>query len=55
VVKNCTDLIEQQKIASIVFDKAQPNSTVSNVNDGLEILRQSDCDNDQQMLSEGFG
>ncbi len=44
VVKNFTDLLDQQQIASIVFDKAQPNPTVSNVNDGLEILRQNDCD-----------
>ena len=44
VVKNFTDLLDQHQIDSIVFDKAQPNPTVSNVNDGLAILKQNDCD-----------
>ena len=44
VVKNFTDLLDQNQIASIVFDKAQPNPTVSNVNDGLALLKQNDCD-----------
>ncbi|MFT7009688.1 MAG: alcohol dehydrogenase [Colwellia sp.] len=44
VVKNFTDLLDQHQIASIVFDKAQPNPTVSNVNDGLEVLKKHDCD-----------
>jgi alcohol dehydrogenase len=44
VVKNFTNLLDQQHIASIVFDKAQPNPTVSNVNDGLAILKENDCD-----------
>lgn len=44
VVKNFTDLLDQQQIGSIVFDKAQPNPTISNVDDGLEILKQHDCD-----------
>ena len=44
VVKSFTDLLDQQQIASIVFDRAQPNPTVSNVNDGLAVLKQHDCD-----------
>ncbi|GAA6171829.1 L-threonine dehydrogenase [Colwellia sp. KU-HH00111] len=44
VVKNFTDLLAQQNVTSIVFDQAQPNPTVSNVNDGLAILKQHDCD-----------
>jgi len=44
VVKNFTDLLDEQQISSIVFDKAQPNPTVSNVNEGLAILKQNDCD-----------
>ena len=44
VVKGFTDLLEQNQIASIVFDKAQPNPTVSNVNDGLAVLKKHDCD-----------
>ena len=31
VVKGFTDLLDQQQIASIVFDRAQPNPTVGNV------------------------
>lgn len=44
LVKNFTDLLEQEKITSIVFDKVQPNPTVSNVNDGLALLKKHDCD-----------
>ncbi|MGB2741300.1 MAG: L-threonine dehydrogenase [Cognaticolwellia sp.] len=44
VVKHFTDLLDEQKITSVVFDKVQPNPTVSNVNDGLALLKQHDCD-----------
>ncbi len=44
VVKNFTDLLDQEQICSIVFDKAQPNPTVGNVNDGLALLKQHNCD-----------
>jgi len=44
LVKNFTDLLEQEKITSNVFDKVQPNPTVSNVNDGLALLKKHDCD-----------
>jgi alcohol dehydrogenase len=44
VVKNFTDLLDQHQISSVVFDKAQPNPTISNVNDGLKVLKQHDCD-----------
>jgi alcohol dehydrogenase len=44
VVKSLTDLLDKIHVSSIVFDKAQPNPTVSNVNDGLAILKQHDCD-----------
>lgn len=44
VVKNFTDLLEQQDIASVVFDKTQPNPTVGNVNAGLVVLKDNDCD-----------
>ena len=44
VVKNFTNLLDEQNIASIVFDKVQPNPTVSNVNAGLKLLKQNDCD-----------
>lgn len=44
VVKSFTDLLAEHDIASIIFDKAQPNPTVGNVNDGLALLKQHDCD-----------
>jgi alcohol dehydrogenase len=44
VVKNFTDLLEKEQVASVVFDKAQPNPTVGNVNEGLALLKQHDCD-----------
>ncbi len=44
VVKNFTDLLEKEQVASIIFDKAQPNPTVGNVNEGLALLKQHDCD-----------
>lgn len=44
VVKSFTDLLDNQQIASVVFDKAQPNPTTCNVNDGLEVLKNHDCD-----------
>lgn len=44
VVKNFTDLLDAIAVASVVFDKAQPNPTVGNVNAGLAMLKQHDCD-----------
>jgi len=44
IVKNFTDLLDEQHIASVVFDKAQPNPTIANVNAGLAVLKQHDCD-----------
>jgi alcohol dehydrogenase len=44
IVKNFTDLLYEEQISSIVFDKAQPNPTVGNVNDGLALLKQHNCD-----------
>jgi alcohol dehydrogenase len=44
VVKKFTDLLDEQKISSVVFDKVQPNPTVSNVNDGLALLKKNHCD-----------
>jgi alcohol dehydrogenase len=44
VVKKFTDLLEQEQISSIVFDKVHPNPTASNVHDGLTILKQNNCD-----------
>ena len=44
VVKNFTDLLEKEQVASVIFDKAQPNPTVGNVNEGLALLKHHDCD-----------
>lgn len=44
VVKNFTDLLDELHIASVVFDQVQPNPTVGNVNDGLALLKQHECD-----------
>ena len=44
IVKNFTDLLDEQHIDSVVFDRAQPNPTIANVNDGLAVLKQHDCD-----------
>lgn len=44
VVNNFTALLDTASIDSVIFDKAQPNPTVGNVNDGLALLLQHDCD-----------
>lgn len=44
VVKGFTDLLDEADVQSVVFDKAQPNPTVSNVEAGVEVLKQHDCD-----------
>lgn len=44
VVKNIADLLDQQGIKTHVFDGTQPNPTVTNVNDGLKILKENKCD-----------
>lgn len=44
VVKNFTDLLDNVAVKSVVFDRAQPNPTVGNVNDGLALLAQHQCD-----------
>jgi alcohol dehydrogenase len=44
LVKDFTDQLSAKGITSIVFDKTQPNPTTANVRDGLELLKQNDCD-----------
>ncbi|WP_369828645.1 iron-containing alcohol dehydrogenase [Glaciecola sp. 33A] len=36
--------MDEQRIVSVIFDKTQPDPTISNVNDGLALLKQHDCD-----------
>nr|WP_252738859.1 L-threonine dehydrogenase [Colwellia sp. D2M02] len=37
-------LLTDRDVETVVFDGTQPNPTVSNVNDGLVILKENDCD-----------
>lgn len=44
VVALFTDLLIEKGIESVVFDRVQPNPTITNVNDGLNTLKQYHCD-----------
>ncbi|EKK9985835.1 L-threonine dehydrogenase [Vibrio vulnificus] len=44
VVKQVQDLLSERSVSAVVFDGTQPNPTISNVNAGLELLKQNDCD-----------
>lgn len=44
VAAKIADLLGQQDIAAVVFDGAQPNPTVGNVEKGLDMLKASNCD-----------
>lgn len=44
VVKKIADMLDQQGIKTNVFDGTHPNPTVTNVNDGLKILKENSCD-----------
>ncbi|UUM32744.1 L-threonine dehydrogenase [Vibrio japonicus] len=44
VVKKVQDLLTERGVGTVVFDGTQPNPTISNVNDGLELLKSNDCD-----------
>lgn len=42
--KGVTDLLEENNIEFIVYAGSQPNPTVTNVMDGVEILKENECD-----------
>lgn len=42
--KGVTDLLEENNIDYVVYPGSQPNPTVKNVMDGVEILKENDCD-----------
>lgn len=42
--KGVTDLLEENNIKFIVYAGSQPNPTVTNVMDGVEILKENECD-----------
>ncbi|MBW3695676.1 L-threonine dehydrogenase [Vibrio sp. T187] len=44
VVKQVQYLLADRSVDTVVFDGTQPNPTISNVNDGLALLQENDCD-----------
>ncbi|MGQ1786055.1 MULTISPECIES: iron-containing alcohol dehydrogenase [unclassified Saccharicrinis] len=44
VVKKVTDLMDDQSIEYVIFDEVQPNPTCANVNSGLAIFQENNCD-----------
>ncbi|MCX9545016.1 L-threonine dehydrogenase [Vibrio cholerae] len=44
VVKKVQTLLNQRSVQSVVFDGTKPNPTIRNVNDGLALLEEHDCD-----------
>ncbi|MGQ1909175.1 iron-containing alcohol dehydrogenase [Marinifilum sp. RC60d5] len=44
VVKSVTDLLDAQGVNYVVFDEVKPNPTCANVNDGLAIFKENNCD-----------
>ncbi|USD67739.1 L-threonine dehydrogenase [Vibrio sp. SCSIO 43136] len=44
MVKQVQELLVEQEVNTVVFDGTQPNPTTSNVNDGLALLRENECD-----------
>jgi alcohol dehydrogenase len=44
LVNKLKSVLEKNGIAYAVFDETKPNPTVSNVNDGLKILKETNCD-----------
>lgn len=44
LVKKLEDMLKEKGVDSVIYDKTQPNPTVTNVNEGLEILKKENCD-----------
>lgn len=44
LTKKLTDVLDKIGVAYVIFDGAQPNPTVGNVNDGLKLLQDNECD-----------
>lgn len=44
VAERVLKVLESSNIKTIVFDDVKPNPTVKNVNNGLELLKDNDCD-----------
>ncbi len=44
MVKQVQDLLTDRQVETVVFDGTQPNPTIGNVNDGLALLKENECD-----------
>ena len=44
VAKKVIDILDSSEIEVVVFDNVQPNPTVKNVNNGLKLLKENNCD-----------
>ncbi|MGL4606219.1 MAG: iron-containing alcohol dehydrogenase [Eubacteriaceae bacterium] len=44
IVKEVTDVLDGAKIPYVVFSDVKPNPTVTNVNDGYQVLTENECD-----------
>ncbi|MCY9872679.1 L-threonine dehydrogenase [Vibrio barjaei] len=43
-VSKLTTLLDNANVAAVVFDETKPNPTIENVNDGLVLLKNNQCD-----------
>ena len=44
IVKKVTDVLDNNNIEYAIYDETKPNPTVKNVNDGLALLKEKECD-----------
>ena len=44
MVKQVSDLLDESGVKTVVFDGTQPNPTIANVEAGLAILKENECD-----------
>ncbi|GLO62312.1 alcohol dehydrogenase [Vibrio sp. MACH09] len=44
IVKQVQDLLTERTVNTVVFDGTQPNPTIGNVENGLALLQENDCD-----------
>ncbi|MEX0335439.1 L-threonine dehydrogenase [Vibrio tubiashii] len=44
MVKQVQDMLSERDVETVVFDGTQPNPTITNVNDGLSLLADNECD-----------
>ncbi|HCW52656.1 MAG TPA: L-threonine dehydrogenase [Clostridium sp.] len=44
LVNNLTDILDNNKLSYVIYDGVKPNPTVTSVNEGLQILKDTDCD-----------